>query len=858
MSQEVFRRENSSNKLKDQKGYSILIVIVLIFILFGLVVVGMTSAMRTDRSTENLAVKQKEKWAAKSALNVVKRIVEVRLPERYQADLMTAQNCLERNERPLPAFDGQDLPAENSVPVLVTEANGESYCNRTSGINAEPFTSMLGNSNNWSSNRVPIWLAEANGFGYDSSQINVARISEIVRRYNNVGEPLYQFGFILDARGGLHYRVREQGEVSVGAVSQNCGATGRLEISPRSVQQGTPVTFRITYTNVNLLRILDQSNTVIHQANVDENGDPKIYEWTYTPTATGQYRVEALSSAAGCFSRSEWIQVEVTTVPPPPCPIIDSLTATPDTVLSGESSTIAWATRNASEVTLDGTIVAANGSQPFTMLADRTFTLIARDAANNCSATRQVTVRVTFPPCPTPVVTQFTVTPSTATPGQAVAISWQIDNLMAGGVVNITMPDGTVLSNVGASGTRNINAPGSIGNYNYAISATNPCGTSANGAAQLIVQNSCQIPSIGAFVATPSSVVQGGTETVRLQWILSGSVDSMNISGIGNVTGNSIDIPQPQTTTDYLLTVNGCGIPVTRSVTVTVSPITTGDSCNFNMPSEFICSVVSTNQCGPHSVAGNITVSGNNFTLEQQHTPFASNGLGYLNNVAFNLFDSSNRQILFGSWSYTESGVVYWNSRPSGAGTLSSNGVTVSGIIPAGYSTPLYATFNVSYGANAGFDTRGFDTRSSPGGCATTGGGTCSNTQETEYFCDQNSNGRFTVNTIATVSGVGNNQYDVTIPTPAVNYFQSYSSGTYIITTSDGSREYNWTAIPGRPNSLPLGTNETTVRVTSTSSVTVIGNYEHFVSTSGECTVGGSLSIFVGFSASSCAERNRR
>lgn len=853
----VEKKQVRGTKKDGQDGYGMVIVVVILFFVCIAIFAALASSMRASRSQENLNIRDDEKWAAKSAMATMRRVLEVKIPQKHEAHLTEAQSCLRSMGNPnstLPVFDEQDAAPESSVPVLLVQHDGSTACNQPSGFSAAlNYTSLLGNTNTWTQNLLPLWERDAYGYGYQAEQLKVARIAEQFRRFNGAGDPVYVLGFVIDARGGQHFRIRENGEVTLGDISQNCGATGKLEITPRTVQLGNPVDFQITYTNVNRLRILSRANNLLHEENVTEQPDPQLFSWSYTPTATDSYRVEALSSDSGCLSRSEWIEVEVTNVTPPACPVIDSLTATPNTVTSGDLSTIAWATHNAAEVTLEGDIVAASGTKDFTILAERTFTLIARDAANTCPATRQVTVRMNLAPCPTPVVSQFVVSPSTATPGQSVTITWQVDNVIPGGTVNITLSDGTILSNVGAAGTRTITAPGTAGTFNYSISAANPCGTSATGSAQLQVNNSCQNPLINVYTATPSVVTAGENQTVRLNWTISGSVDAITIGGIGNVSGNYVDIPQPQVTTDYPITVSGCSTSVNRNTTVTVTPPSSGPTCDFNMESEAICSVLNVSQCGPHTVQGQLTTNGNSFTFSQSHSPFAGFGQGYLDNIAFRVSDVNNRLVSQGAISYTNSGSPYWNQQPAGAGTLYQNSVTITNSLPPGTVLPLKASFTIGYGASAGLDVKNFDTQTSPGGCGASGGGSCNSNQENIYYCDEHTNSEFHADTQTTVNrSAGTTYITVTFP---YNYKQgSYHNGSFQVTNSNGVVEQRYFSTdPIHQNHptiyyLPEGANLELSYPTTGINYSITGGVNFYLDPQGgSCTIAGSQQIQIAF-----------
>ena len=89
--------------------------------------------------------------------------------------------------------------------------------------------------------------------------------------------------------------------------------------------------------------------------------------------------------------------------PPPPQPTA-SLTANPNSIQQGESTTLTWQTTNATDVTLEGIgAVQANGSQQVTPTQSTTYRLIAKGAGGTQEATARVTVAQ--PPPPPPMTT---------------------------------------------------------------------------------------------------------------------------------------------------------------------------------------------------------------------------------------------------------------------------------------------------------------------------------------------------------------------------------------------------------------------------------------------------------------------
>ena len=86
--------------------------------------------------------------------------------------------------------------------------------------------------------------------------------------------------------------------------------------------------------------------------------------------------------------------------PPPPAAPTASLSASPDTIQPGQSSTLTWQTQNATDITLDGNNVNPSGSQRVSPAQSTTYRLVAKGAGGTQEATARVTV--TPPPAPPP------------------------------------------------------------------------------------------------------------------------------------------------------------------------------------------------------------------------------------------------------------------------------------------------------------------------------------------------------------------------------------------------------------------------------------------------------------------------
>jgi len=92
--------------------------------------------------------------------------------------------------------------------------------------------------------------------------------------------------------------------------------------------------------------------------------------------------------------------------PPPPAPISPtaSLSANPNTVNQGESTTLTWQTTNATDVSIEGIgPVETSGSRQVTPADSTTYRLVAKGTGGTQDATARVTVNPA--PAPPPVTT---------------------------------------------------------------------------------------------------------------------------------------------------------------------------------------------------------------------------------------------------------------------------------------------------------------------------------------------------------------------------------------------------------------------------------------------------------------------
>lgn len=185
--------------------------------------------------------------------------------------------------------------------------------------------------------------------------------------------------------------------------------TVTLEANPTGVTTGTSSTLTWTSTNATSCTATGGwSGTLATSGSQD-----------VSPTATTVYKLTC-TGAGGSASDSAIVTFSAS---PPP---VVSLTATPDTILRGQSSTLAWTSSNDSLCTASGSwsgTQATNGTHGVSPTSTATYTLTCSGVGGDTR--RSVTVVVVLPAPPT---VSILAQPTSISSGQSSTLTWTSSN----------------------------------------------------------------------------------------------------------------------------------------------------------------------------------------------------------------------------------------------------------------------------------------------------------------------------------------------------------------------------------------------------------------------------------------------
>ncbi|MBI2378135.1 MAG: hypothetical protein HYV07_29300 [Deltaproteobacteria bacterium] len=238
-------------------------------------------------------------------------------------------------------------------------------------------------------------------------------------------------------------------------------------------------------------------------------------------------------------------------------PVVESFTATPQTISPGDRATLTWQTRNTTNVTISGVPgqFGSTGSVEVSPTATSVFTL---DAVGPGGASR-ASVTVTVIAASAPKILFFLATPDTVASGGLSELSWNTDNAR-----EVVIEPG--IGSQMAKGTYQVHPTQTT---TYTLRAIGDSGAEASGQVTVTVA-APNSPVITGFTATPQAIRTGANTT--LAWTTQNATSVQIDPGLGSsLPANGSVQATPQQTTTYTLTARGTSGEVTQQLTVTVT-----------------------------------------------------------------------------------------------------------------------------------------------------------------------------------------------------------------------------------------------------------------------------------------------
>jgi len=245
------------------------------------------------------------------------------------------------------------------------------------------------------------------------------------------------------------------------SVTVNSSAFASLTVSSASITQGQTISMGWTCsdTPANGQNILS-SMAGDSYGTVNGTGSGSI-SWTPQGTGTRTYTLNCYTNSSGILSDSKSVTVNVASAAP-----VVSLTANPNTITSGQSTTLTWSSSNATSCT-SGTFATGNatsGTASVSPASSQWYSVTCTGPGGSTTANALVTVNGGYaqstyysqasyaPPttCGTGVAPTITAAPTIVKQGSTSTISWSATGVTAGTSCAITG------ANVGGAGVNSV------------------------------------------------------------------------------------------------------------------------------------------------------------------------------------------------------------------------------------------------------------------------------------------------------------------------------------------------------------------------------------------------------------------
>jgi hypothetical protein len=252
-------------------------------------------------------------------------------------------------------------------------------------------------------------------------------------------------------------------------------------------------------------------------------------------------------------------RTNVTSSNPSPVRVL-TFVAEPNTITPGGRTRLRWVVEGADTVSIapaPGTVDPNQGQVDVAPTQTTTYTLTARGAGGNVTATQIVTVQAT--PASDPRIVRFDATPTNIIAGESSTLSWATD-----GATEVSISG---IGRVDTSGSRTVSPTTTT---TYTLTARGADGRQVTAPVVVTVSNG-SAPRVVSFAATPVNISAGGTS--QLCWNVE-NASSVDIAGVGTtLKGTDCANVQPTATTTYTLTARNSAGQITASATVSVGQV---------------------------------------------------------------------------------------------------------------------------------------------------------------------------------------------------------------------------------------------------------------------------------------------
>jgi Protein of unknown function (DUF4038)/Putative collagen-binding domain of a collagenase len=338
-----------------------------------------------------------------------------------------------------------------------------------------------------------------------------------------------------------------------------CGGGPAVETQP------PPPTVNL---NVNPASVTSGGNSTLTWSATDATSCTASGGWSGSMSTSGSASTGALTNTTeftltcvgGGGSAQATGTVQVTSGPAPTV----SLSASPLSVTSGDSSTLTWSSTNATSCTASGgwsgTLPTSGSQVTGALTSTTTYTLSCTGSGGSANST--TTITVSTPSAPTATLT---ANPTTIASGNSSTLTWSSTNATA------------CTASGGWSGALATNGSRSTGTLTattgYTLTCTGPGGSAS--ATATVTIGSTPAPTV-SLSASPSTIGSGGSST--LTW---SSTNATACTASGGWSGTKATSGSQSTgtltaTTGYTLTCTGTGGSGSATATVTVTTTTTG------------------------------------------------------------------------------------------------------------------------------------------------------------------------------------------------------------------------------------------------------------------------------------------